>query len=75
MIQVVSAFVFALAVVPFSNGCKNLLGEDKNENKKKTVEMLRELADMLEEQEDRLGKPSKKIKTKKLKIFNFRGGG
>ena len=52
MIQVVSAFIFALAVVPFSNGCKNLLGEDKNENKRKTVEMLRELADMLEEQED-----------------------
>ena len=54
MIQVVSAFIFALAVVSFSNGCKNLLGEDKNENKKKTVEMLRDLADMLEEQEDQL---------------------
>ena len=54
MLQDLSALIFALAVVPLSDGCKNLLGEDKNENKRKTVEMLRELADMLEEQEDQL---------------------
>lgn len=39
-------------MTPFSQGCTKLMeGKDKTENKKDIVELLRKLADMLEEQE------------------------
>ena len=39
-------------MTPFSQGCTKLMeGKDKTENKKEIVELLRKLADMLEEQE------------------------
>ena len=39
-------------MTPFSQGCTKLMeGKDKTQNKKEIIELLRKLADMLEEQE------------------------
>ena len=58
MISFVKALIFVFVILtPFSYGCPTKLdgwdGKDKKENKKEIVEMLRKLADMLDEQEDR----------------------
>ena len=52
----VKASIFFLAISPFSLGCPTKLmdGKDKQQNKREIVELLRKLADMLEEQDKRL---------------------
>ena len=57
MMSFVKASIFFFAILtPFSYGCPSKLDgwdrKDKKENKKEIVEMLRKLADMLDEQED-----------------------
>ena len=53
MMSFLQALICLLAVTPFSQGCTKLMdGKDKNENKREIVELLRKLADMLEEQEN-----------------------
>ena len=56
MMSFVKSSIFFLAISPFSLGCPTKLmdGKDKQQNKREIVELLRKLADMLEEQDNRL---------------------
>ena len=53
MMSFLKASICLLAITPFSQACTKLMdGKDKNENKREIIELLRKLADMLEEQEN-----------------------
>ena len=56
MMSFVKSSIFLLAISPFSLGCpaKLMDGKDKEQNRREVVELLRKLADMLEEQDNRL---------------------
>ena len=51
MMSLLKASFFLLTISPLAQACTKLMdGKDKTENKKEIVELLRKLADMLEEQ-------------------------
>ena len=51
MMSLLKASIFLLTVSPLAQACSKLMdGKDKKENKKEIVELMRKLADMLEEQ-------------------------
>ena len=51
MMSLLKAPIFWLTISPLAQACTKLMdGKDKTENKKEIVELLRKLADMLEEQ-------------------------
>ena len=53
MMSFLKASICLLAITPFLQACTKLMdGKDKNENKREIIELLRKLADMLEEQEN-----------------------
>ena len=51
MMSLLKASIFLLTISPLAQACSKLMdGKDKKENKKEIVELMRKLADMLEEQ-------------------------
>ena len=50
MVSLVQVSMLLVTTVPYLEGCSKMLGEDKTENKRKLVELLRTLADTLEAQ-------------------------
>ena len=50
MVSLMQVSMLLLTTVSYLEGCSKMLGEDKTENKRKLVELLRTLADTLEAQ-------------------------